>query len=315
MRDILQEDRQRLRLIAFYTGEPNLDSIFDRIKDVATEFYKDDELVVSDGFRISKGPLHIVVLAKDGTLNTAPPELKNQEVSERQLADRVADEFALMTGGLIRNCAISGIAAIRDNAHRILAKFDKSLDPAYLAHRLLLPFPPDAEDHLVESLGSELTSVLEENSPGACADIDSIESWLEQREYEGLRLSDRFCFPKKQEAVDGWRDLLLSGVNDDNALFPEGMGKAVIQKQAAELFAEDAQAAFYSNRRFAALLRLKTRYPGRSPRLSIGSVLSTSEDDEDRYFLCLQPKCDSIRITEARGFPLIPFDSLDKCGG
>ena len=66
MRDILQGDRQRLRLLAFYTGEPNLHEIFNRIKDVAAEFYKDDELLESDGLRISKGPLHVVVLAKHG---------------------------------------------------------------------------------------------------------------------------------------------------------------------------------------------------------------------------------------------------------
>ena len=311
MRDILQEDRQRLRLMAFYTGEPDLHEIFKRIKDVATEFYEDDELLVSDGFRISKGPLHIVVLAKQGTLNDLQPELRNQEVAESQLADRLANDFAQMTGGLIRNCAVEGITAIRDNAHRILAKFEESLDPAYLGHRLLLPHPPDAEDHLVEALGSELISVLEENRLGACADVDAIESWLEQREHEGLGISDRFSFSGAQKAVDRWRDLLSRGIDDPNAIFPIGVGKIQMRKQATEAFAKDTEAALRSNRRFAALLQLKTRYPGRPPRLSIGSLLSTREDDEDRYFLCLQPKCDSVRLSASVGFPLIPLIPLE----
>ena len=311
MRDILEGDRQRLRLIAFYTGEPNLHEIFNQIKDVATEFYEDDELLVSDGFWISKGPLHIVVLAKLGTLNDQRPELRNQEVAERQLADRLASEFALMIGGLIRNCALAGITAIRDNAHRILAQFEKSLDPAYLGHRLLLPHPPDAEDHLVEALGSELISVLEENRPGACADVDAIGLWLEQREHEGLGIFGGFRFPKRQKASDGWRDLLSRGINDANATLPIDVKQAELGKKATELFAKDAEAALRSNRRFAALLRLKTRYPGRPPRLSIGSILSTREDDEDSYFLCLQPKCDSVRLTGSSGFPLIPLIPLE----
>ena len=311
MRGILREDRQRLRLIAFYTGEPNLHEIFDRVKDVATAFYEDDELLVSDGFRISKGPLRIVVLAKQGTLSDLQPELRNQEVAESQLADRLVNDFALMTGGLIRNCAIEGITAIRDNAHRILAKFEDSLDPAYLGHRLLLPHPPDAEDHLVEALGSELISVLEESRPGACADVDAIESWLEQREHEGLGISERFPFPETKKLADGWRDLLSRGIDDANAILPKEMGKTKLRKQATEPFAKDTEAALRSNRRFAALLRLKTRYLGRPPRLSIGSLLRTPEDDEYRYFLCLQPKCDSVRLSASSGFPLIPLIPLE----
>ena len=312
MRNILQGDLQRLRLMAFYTGEPNLHDIFNRIKDVATEFYEDDELLVSDDLRISKGPLHIVVLAKQGTLNDLQPELRNQEVAEGQLADRLANDFALMTGGLVRNCAIAGITAIRDNAHRILGKFEQNLDPAYLGHRLLLAHPPDAEDHLVEALGSELISVLEENRPGACANVDTIGSWLEQQEHEGLGISDRYRFPNALGAINGWRDLLSRGIDDANAILPIGIGKTELRKQAAEPFAKDSEAALRSNRHFAALLRLKTRYPGRPPRLSIGSLLlSTREDGEDHYFLCLQPKCDSVRLPASTGFPLIPLIPLE----
>ena len=310
MRDILKGDQQRLRLIAFYTGEPNLHEIFNQIKDVATEFYEDDELLVTDDLRISKGPLHIVVLAKLGTLNDQRPELRNQEVAERQLADRLASEFVMMIGGLIRNCALAGITAIRDNAHRILAQFEENLDPAYLGHRLLLPHPPDAEDHLVEALGSELISVLEENRPGACADMDAIESWLAQREHEGLRISDRFPFAEERSAMDGWRDLLSKGIDEANAILPIDVSKSKLRKQATEPFLEAPEASLRSNRRFAALLCLKTRYPGRPPRLSIGSLLRTRDGDEDRYFLCLQPKCDSVRLSALSGFPLIPLIPL-----
>ena len=146
MREILEDDPYggRLRLMAIYTGEPDLSEIHQRVREVADEFYEDHELMDDPAsFRMSKGPLHIVILAKVGVLTRAPTEL-GQEVSESALAGRLTDEFALMAGGLLRNVSMSGIAAVRDNAHRILAKFERGLDPGYLAHRLLLPHPPDA---------------------------------------------------------------------------------------------------------------------------------------------------------------------------
>lgn len=293
-------------MIAIYTGEPDLDAIYQDIQDAIREFYEDDTLE-TQGFRMSKGPLHVVVLAKEGTLKGLPSELQDQEVPEHRLADRLVDEFAQMTGGLLRNVAIGGIAAIRSNAHRILAKFDQSLDTAYLGHRLLLHHPPDAEDHLVEALGSEIASVLEDSQSGSRADVDAIKSWLFLREHGGLDLEDPFPIQGSHNPVEVWLDLLLQGFEAPGAPEPTMTSKKKLRKQATEPFAEDAEAAIRSNRRFAALLSLKTRYPGQSPRLSIGTVLCARECGENRYFLCLQPKCDSVRLCSSTGFPLIPL--------
>ena len=311
MHEILEGDEQgrRLRLIVIYTAQSDFNTIFDQVRNEVEGFYEDDELIETPDFRLSKGPLNVVILAKQGTIGDSRPELKSQEVAESDLADRLSGEFALMIGGLIQNAAISGISAIRDNAHRILAKFEHGLDPAYLGHRLLLQNPPDAEDHLVEALGSEVASILEEHRPGAYADIDAIESWLTQRESEGLNLDDPFDFNGSQNSIEGWRTLLLRGANAPGATRPTGASNSKLSFQAAEPFAKNPETALRSNRRFAALLNLKTRYPGEPPRLSIGTLLR--EDDEDQYLLCLQPKCDSIRLSEATGFPFIRLILLE----
>ena len=62
------------------------------------------------------------------------------------------NEFVEMTKGILSNVALEGLAALRDDVPRVLAKFDSSLDSAYLGHRILLPNPADAEDHVVEAL-------------------------------------------------------------------------------------------------------------------------------------------------------------------
>ena len=309
MRDILQADQQRLRLIAIYTGEPNLHEIAKRTKEVVDEFYEEDELVELSAFQMAKGPLRVVVLAKEGALN-GQPDLKCQEVTEHQLAHRLASDFALMTGGLVRNSAIAGIAAIRDNAHRILAEFDTTLDPAYLGHRLLLSHPPDAEEHIAEALGSELISVLEESRIGTHANADAIQLWLAHREHDGLNLSDPFTFPQGLSAIDGWCNLLLLGIDRPGVALPTK--KSTLRRQAAAPFSENSEDATRSNRRFAALLSLKARYPSRDPKLTIGTILRTQDGHQNAYWLCLQPKCDSVRLDAPSGFPLMPLVPLER---
>ncbi len=311
LRSILQEDPDsgRLRLIAIYTGTLDLKSIYKRTRETVDEFYQDKELRENEkDLRLSKGPLHLIVLAKEGVLNGKHPEFVNLEVTESKLADYLVDVFSEMVGGLIRNAAIAGIAGIRDNAHRILAKFDPSLDPAYLGHRLLLNHPPDAEDHLDEAFGSEIASVIEEHRPGLNVNIEAIDLWLARRRSEGLQLPGNF--PKGLSVVDGWHKLLYSGLKDQNSLLPNGIKKKQLKRKSTEYFDDNSEYANLSNRRFAALLTLKTRYPGRSPHLTVGTILHMYESDQDCYFFCLQPKCDSVRLCGPTGFPFVPLVPL-----
>ena len=314
LRDILNADRERLRLIAIYTGEPNLGVIYERVGEEIRGFYPDKEPKEEDrSLRLTWGPLHVVILAKLGTLSPAS-QYGSQEVAEDGLADRLVEEFAEMTGGLIRNVAIQGIAGIRANAHKILAKFEPSLDPAYLGHRLLLPHPPEAADHLDEALGSEIASVLDEHRPGRQAGIDAIKLWLAHRESEGLQISDPLG--PQDGAMENWSRLLTQGFESPSSPAPGFVKTNKLRKRATEPFAEDLDSAKRADRRFAALLQLKTRYHSQSPRLSIGTVLlDTSEGAHDPYLLCLQPRCDSVRLRGQTGFPFIPLVPLMDEGG
>ena len=309
MREILESDDQgqRLRLIAIYTEGPNFNTIRDRVEAAIAPFHEGHDLEL-DGFRLSKGPLHIVVLAKESAV-TISPELGIPTATDSELANRLVEEFALMTGGLLWNAAIAGIATVRDNAHRILANFEKGLDPAYLGHRLMLPHPPDAQEHVEEALGAEIVSVIEEHRPGSHAGLEAIEAWLTLREADDLPLSEPFS---SEVSVEAWCELLLRGIDASGVVLPHGIGKAALRKHATRPFAEDQAAATRSNHGFAALLSLKTRYPGRVPRLTIGTVLRTGKPKERAFFLCLQPKCDSVRLDTRTGFPLVPLIPLGE---
>ena len=150
-------DPNRLRLIAIYTAEPNLDEITDEIA-ISLEALKNGRVV-------TKGSTRVCVLGK-------------KDIPEDQLPDAIIEQFALMIGGLLPLVAVSGISMLRDNTYRLLGRFHSQLDSAYLGHRLLSPNPAEAEQHLEAALGSEMQALIEDCRVGSTADIRAIKAWL-----------------------------------------------------------------------------------------------------------------------------------------
>ena len=295
------QDRRRLRLLAIYTGEPDLEDMVNKTREIIDDYYIREELAVeSDALRICKGPVHAVILAKRGT-NLVNQAHQRQVVEEIQLPDRLIDEFARITEGLLSNVALTGLAALRAEAHKLLLKFAPSLDAAYLGHRLLLTNPQDAEDHVVDALGAELHSILEDARPGEQADISADREWLVAKTAEeNLDLSRPIVFPNEADYLQKYTEMLLKGRQADK--------KNLEKKATTEIFTNNGCEATQSNQRFSTLLKLKSRYSGsREPQLTLGTILSTGDGEDTRYFLCVQPKCDSVRIESEAGFPFLPL--------
>ena len=309
VRKILEDDRssQRMRLLAIYTGEPALDDIANAVRSAVSGFYDEHELIEIDGFRMSKGPIRAIILAKEGTLNSAMAELSAQEVKEDALADKLIEEFAAMTQGLLRNVALEGLAALRDNVHRLLAKFDTTLDPAYLGHRLLLRHPPDAEAHVEQALGAELLSILEDGNPGQEANIDAIHEWLVSEVSAGLDLASPFALRGNEEPIQKWMELLKYGIASEPVRNQLPTRSRDLEKCSTYVFARDESSAIRANLYFSVLLSTKTHYSASVPRLALGTILRQGDDDSLNYFLCLQPKCDSVRLQDPTAFPLLPL--------
>jgi hypothetical protein len=71
-------------------------------------------------------------------------------VTKDALPARLIDEFVELARGLLANVALGSIAAVRDETHRVLARFHAGLDAPFLTHRLLLVTPDDAEGYVVD---------------------------------------------------------------------------------------------------------------------------------------------------------------------
>ena len=311
---ILNSDKSshRLRLLAIYTGDPNLQEVSARVQDAISEFYGESKVDARDPYRISKGPVRIVILAKEGTPDPSSSGPRAQQASEGDLASRLVGEFARMTEGLLRNVALAGISAIRKQSHRILTTFDSRLDAAYLGHRQLLSNPAEAEDQLTDALAAEILAVLTDDRPGVHANANAIKDWLVSKQAVGLDLSSPFSFQGAANSIDWWHALLSHGINAEGAITPHGAGKTTLEKRGTEAFTDTSESAMDSNRNFAALLSLKTQHIVRTPRLTLGSILCDEGDHESPYLLCLQPQCDSIRLDSATGFPMIRLREDDR---
>ena len=302
MRNIIEDDSRygRLRLFAIYTGEPDLVQIATEVKETVAQFYGESVDMREGEFWVSKGPVRAAVIPKAD--NRSPAQ---QGVSESLLPELIIREFADMTKGILRNLALVGLAAVRDNAHRILAKFDASLDAAYLGHRMLLPNPSDAEEQMVSVLGAELLSVLEDSPAKIESSLHVAQLWMNAKSPDDTVLQTPVESLPNADPIGGRLQLLTDGI-DHVQLSRRVKGR--LSNRPAGSFIEDADEALKADHEFAMLLSLKTRYPDICPKLTLGTVVRQHVDNDGyRFYLCLQPKCDAVRLKSPTGFPLLPL--------
>ena len=305
IRKLISEESgsDRIRLIAIYTGERNLGNVADRVFEVLSTTSGE----VPDrpsAFVAVKGPVRIAVFGKEHT--PVPPEdtsLTNRLVGISELPNRLINEFAEMTTGLLPNVAIAGLSEIRAQTHKLLTMFSSSLDPAYLGHRLLIPHPSDAEGEVVAMLVSEVLSILEHGDVAKHAGIDPIRAWISEKTANDESLRPQDLFKSPHNTPNALLGFLENGIDNIRKV---GLSGKKWEKVTHAFTSEDSQAD-ESNRQFAKMMHVKTRYEDPPPSLTLGTILFSETDQYPRYWICLQPKCDSVRIKERRSFPMVPM--------
>ena len=304
IRKLISEESgsDRIRLIAIYTGGRNLRDVADSVFEVLSTCYSETPDRPSD-FVAVNGPVRIAVFGKEHT--PVPSEdtcLSNRIVPISDLPTRLIHEFAEMTTGLLPNVAIAGLSEIRAQTHKLLTKFSCSLDPAYLGHRLLLPNPSDAEEEVVAMFVAEILSILEHGNVAKQGGIASIRAWIDEMNSNSslrpLPLSET-----PQDAQGTLLGILENGI-DNTPNVRLGNWKWA---QVTHAFTPEDSFAEESNRQFATMMHVKTRYRGRPPSLTLGTILFSKSDHCATFWICLQPKCDSVRIKERKSFPLVPM--------
>lgn len=304
LENILKEDAgKRLRLIAIYTGEQRISEIGQIILEKCAESewkFEGDERNVE----LSHRHCRIVIYSK----SKLPIEsgLSGRSPSESDLPDALIGDFAAMAEGLLPNIALMSLAAIRENVHKVLDRFDAELDPALLTHRACLPVPDDSQQHMVSQLASELHAIMDDAvTTGEPAGMAAIKEWLDI----SLGANEYIQFEEgKMASRDETIALLREGWEESK---PDCLSKGQGFKYLTAGFSKGECTDHLLDHRLSWMFNFRTVFNAPSPILQLGTVLRKTNAGNALYFLCMRPKCDSVRLQGRTIFLLWPLIDSD----
>lgn len=307
----------RLRLIAVYTGEQFLAPIGDKLEGLCGELSLPG--VVRDGCTIRAGAVTIVIYSKDK--GVIEGDSVDRRVGEAELPRRLIDDFTSMTAGLLSNVALASLSAVRDNTHRVLTRFGAHVDPPYVSHRAMMYPPEEAAEHPVPLIAAEIEGVLADAPQ--IRDLvgpEVIADWLD--DLTGVSLGDGLAMSSddfKAQLVD----LLAIGLDMHSG--SEGNWKQLVarlreyrDRGAAGVLSRELgrhdERGLSADLEFAVLTSVRSQYEQPVPVLRLGTVVAIGEPDSRRYGLCIQPLCDSVRVSGKRAYPFLKLKERDAEG-
>ena len=296
----------KLKLIIVYTGETRIADIKDNIiNNIDMELFKVDD------YTIKSSNVCIIIRAKAGKKFEHIPEYKPLVIAYDKLPELILTEFTNLTNGLLSNFALSAITAIRNNTSKILGCFSPQLDPAYLGHRVNLPNPSDAKELLMQLFGDAITELIGHEN------IDTntwVENWIHNRiEEKTINLAGNNLTINKE--------ILCQIISDDSPDFNTKIASATkiklgkkAPKYASQLFQYGNIQIEDSDISFAKLTHHKNIFlpQQKRPMLTLGTIIKSITSDA--YYICMQQKCDSVRIQGERRFLFLPLEQNgDNC--
>lgn len=303
IREITEQSQSRLQVIVVFTGAQSLSDVVARLVEEAG--FED-----SHEFVLRRGNTVILVFGKPGPPLTGGED-RRQPSTYGDLPGMIRDDLEMVFRGLMPEFAFRGINTLRESTPRILATFNSDLDAAALVHRALLPEPADAGPQFVKLLASDFEQAMRDGRVGEVWDQESVRTHVEDTPL----VSSPDLLGEKLKSNQSVRDNL--GDLDASELVHEaivkglskiGMTDRAVNRAVADLAAAvgDASAPDES----LAVLMSSSNLGDKPPRLELGVVL---QDREGRYWLCIQPLCDSVRLDSSRAFPMVPL-SLEPKG-
>ena len=310
----MQDIPHQLRLILIYTRDPNLGGVANDIYESIVERGGEQSIGVEDGSEgliLTTDNSRVVILGRRS--NTSLSQYSNFLVPESALATRTINEFSRLAAGLLQGIILRGIAKIRENNRRILCRFHKDLDIAFLTHRSL-SLPDEAFGQIIPLLTDELHAVLEDTlgeSPlGKASAVKGIlDDWCDKHwkqnndaklkigdEADGLRfVKDVFCKGPtiEQEDYPGDQGNIIQGLiekreNESPKWKKRGCNK-LVEYLSGNCGVDDC------HEKLGSLMSQRVKYDKSRRSLHLG-VIVRELADKKRYLLCLQPVCDSVRI-------------------
>ena len=304
MRDIPHQ----LRLIQIYTREPDLMTVANDIYEALVDRIGEQFIGVEDGndkLILTTDNSRVVILGK--RTNTFLPKYSNFFVHEKDLATRTIREFSRLASGLLQGIVLRGIANLRKNNRRILTRFHKDLDIAFLTHRTLL-LPDEAFEQIIPLLTDELHAVLEdtlgESSLGKAPAVKKIlDDWCDK--HWKVNNDAELNIGDGANGLEFVKDVFCNGsaIKKDYSKVQKSQIPGLTKSNKWDEKKCDKLAEYllgncgvkYCHEKLGTLMSQRVRYDNSRRSLHLGVIVRELADKE-RYLLCLQPVCDSVRI-------------------
>lgn len=297
----------KLKLVVIYTGETDLTGITEELfKEIAQygKFQQGDCCVFSSNIMIL-----VRAKYKEESQFKHNDELRSKIVKYEDLPNFIVTEFSKMVNGILPVFALTAILSIREHTSKILKVYSNEIDYAYLGHRVLLENQRDAYHLLQKVFGESMSDLIAYSN-------SKMEDWI------SLWVDNRFPEPKnatidsKQITIDKMvlKDLLSDSVESYKDKIKRLFNGTLTTKEAmgnsTYLFSTNEEIATCSNVQFAILTHHKNIFGRKSdrPLLTLGTVVSR----DDNYYVCIQQRCDSVRLKEERKFLFLPLTNKDS---
>lgn len=298
---------KKLKLVVIYTGETDLTGITEELfKETAQygNFQQGDCCVFSSNIMIL-----VRAKYKEESQFKHNEELRSKIVKYEDLPDFITVEFSKMVNGIMPIFALTAIFNIREQTSKILRIYSNEIDYAYLGHRVLLENQRDAYHMLQKVFGESMSDLIVYSN-------SKMDDWI------SLWIDNRFPEPKtttigsKPITVDKnvLKELLSNSAESYkdkiSRLFKGDLTNKEAMGNSTCLFSTNEEVATSSNVKFAILTHHKNVFGVQSgrPFLTLGTVVSHDEE----YYVCIQQRCDSVRLKAERRFLFLPLTNKDS---
>lgn len=316
-----QNGNPELRLFIIYTDAPNYKTILSatvipKLKENGIGDFTDEKEV-----SVRCGHSKIVVFRKKGNDT-------EKFVADASLPENIIEEFTEIVEGLVSNTALKSVALLRKNTNELLGLFNKDLDRAYLTHRALCPNPEDAESLLVHSIVDTMEAVLTYANISEACDAERIGAWIDgndiNKQTERLKFAEHdvdFVFDKDQYKKwlrDGYSKFARELEDPRFGKIDKSSIKKIEDTKLNNLVSTCFPDEDNHNKEFAILTHHKNclKNPAYIPYMTLGVAV---KDENGEYHLCIQQRCDSLRIEDdennesgGRAFLFLPLKSEGK---
>jgi len=308
-----------IKVIIIYTGDSKLRDICEHIKSAIVDLKFDNENLCLYNNRIA-----IAIRSKYNESDEQfkhDIELKKFIVKYDDLPKCLVEQYIRFTDGLMPNFALKALSTIRHHTPEILSVFSKDLDMGYLVHKASMEFPEDGKNMLIHIFGDAVSDLLKitsfdtNNWPNAwidtflsevTIDIDGVSILRSHELMKHLLVSN--SDPLDLNTSRMMRKLLVA---ESNLTDKEKKKLKNNRSDLSSLFEKDGADVSDSNRRFAILTHHKNIFHPLSaaPTLSLGTIV---KDSDNHYFVCIQQRCDSVRLDDKRRFLFLPLEEKGK---